>query len=161
MIISASTPLLHQNCTVQLVESTMKPLNVGPTTTPARKERLRAVNALPLWCRKKRSTTVSAPRLGATPPKRPPKRRAAIKAGYWFECIMVADHTPVTKRPTMDQKKTHVRPYRRPRGTAKRGPTAIPAVAATTYIASASTTLQVRDGGLVTEYEREMGSGLL
>ena len=137
----------------------MKPLSVGPMTTPARKERFRAVNAFPLWCRKKRSTTVSAPRAGAVPPKRPPKRRAAMKAGYWFECVIVADQTPVTKRPTIDQKKMHVRPYRRPRGTAKRGPTAIPAVAATTYFESV--TFQVIEEGLLTEYEREMGFGLL
>lgn len=46
-----SRPLLHQNCAVQFVEPTMKPLGVGRTTTPPRKESFSTVKALPRWCR--------------------------------------------------------------------------------------------------------------
>ena len=73
------SPIVHQNSNVHDLLEEIKAERVGPATLPKFKDQWNAVKALPLWCRKKRSTKIRGPRTPVTPPKKPEKNRETIK----------------------------------------------------------------------------------
>lgn len=75
-----SNPTVHQNSRVQDLPPEMKADKVGPAVLPKFKHQWNAVKALPLWCKKNRSTRTRGPRTPVIPPKKPEKNLETIKA---------------------------------------------------------------------------------
>lgn len=73
-------PAVHLYASVQEVCASINALIVGPATVPKSKHQWNTVNALPLWWRKKRSTSILGPRTPVIEPKNPAINRDTMKA---------------------------------------------------------------------------------
>ena len=127
------SPTVHQNSTGQSPCSTMKPPNVGPATVPSRKLSEKTRKTLPRSCRKKRSVIVLAPSMDGTEPNIPAKSREMMKSLYCLEWVIEAAQMLHATAPIRLHQIVEHLPMIFVRGTKKRGPKAIPAIAADIY----------------------------